>query len=158
MTRLCDSNNNPAVDTSQAPSRTGCVVVETFLFFGVMCLAFFEIILVMYMNLLDSVLIKDGDVMGHSPYLAFLKLITHNHTNKNAQQETVWLENDWYLDASEHADDTNVTPHMDVIGGIVIPGHDANATEDFFSQNPHLQKSSTRFLTKCLMNIPILTC
>ena len=97
-------------NTSQVPQKAGGIVVEIFWFVGVVCLAFLELISVMYLNLLESVLIKDDDNTGHSPYLAFLKLISYNHGNHCAQQETT-LENDCHLDANEHVDDSDVQCH-----------------------------------------------
>ena len=44
------SNNNLTADIFQEPPKAGGVVVETFLFVGVLYMIFFELILVAYLN------------------------------------------------------------------------------------------------------------
>ena len=92
------SNNDLVADTSREPPNAGRVIIETYLFVGVMCMTFFELVLVAYLSFLEHAITK-GEVFlpslqgGTYSYCTTLQSIVCNRDNS----EVVWLRDEWSL-------------------------------------------------------------
>ena len=71
------------MDVRRKPPKAGDVVVETFLFVGVMCITFFKLTSVSYLDFLKYVLAKDDDDTS----VTFQEIVC---TRRNS--EVVWMK------------------------------------------------------------------
>ena len=55
---ITSSSNEPLADTSRKPLNAGGVIVETCLFVGVVCMTFFELVLIAYLSFLEHAITK----------------------------------------------------------------------------------------------------
>ena len=88
-------NNDPTADISQEPPNEGVVIVGTCLFVGIVCLAFFELMSMAYLDFLEYAMTKDEDSMFTLQGDTDSSCATFQDIMRDCKNsEVMWLEND----------------------------------------------------------------
>ena len=104
-------NNDPTADISQEPPNEGVVIVGTCLFVGIVCLTFFELMSMAYLDFLEYAMTKDEDSMFTLQGDTDSSCATFQDIMRDCKNsEVMWLENDESLNViKENENQSNTT-------------------------------------------------